>query len=217
MKRQLARESGSRKRSYIGAVLMVVVLLGVLAGTLPASAQAVYGSIYGTATDKTGAAIPNATITVTDVSKGTSVSVKSNESGLYRVQHLIPDTYKVEAEAPGYSKTLVNDVVVYADTAPEVNMQMAVGAVSSTVTVTGGAPLLETDRAEVSPILDARAALPILDGAPARAAATRSAADRSKSMASFRLPPVMSLTARTTRSRSMVSPSSIQTSIPSLR
>jgi hypothetical protein len=97
------------------------------------------------------------TITVTDVSKGTSVSAKSNGSGLYRVQHLIPDIYSVEADATGYSKTLVNNVVVYADTAPEVNLQLEVGAVSSTVTVTGGAPLLETDRAEVSTILDARA------------------------------------------------------------
>jgi len=97
------------------------------------------------------------TITVTDVSKDTSVSAKSNGSGLYRVQHLIPDIYSVEADATGYSKTLVNNVVVYADTAPEVNLQLEVGAVSSTVTVTGGAPLLETDRAEVSTILDARA------------------------------------------------------------
>ena len=94
---------------------------------------------------------------MTDVSKDTSVSAKSNGSGLYRVQHLIPDIYSVEADATGYSKTLVNNVVVYADTAPEVNLQLEVGAVSSTVTVTGGAPLLETDRAEVSTILDARA------------------------------------------------------------
>ncbi|MGD0890725.1 MAG: TonB-dependent receptor [Terracidiphilus sp.] len=108
-------------------------------------------------TDKSGAVVPNVTITVTDISKGISVSVKSNESGLFRVQHLIPDTYRVQAESQGYSKTLVDNVVVYADTAPEVDIQLTVGAVSNTVTVTDEAPLLETDRAEVSTILDERA------------------------------------------------------------
>jgi hypothetical protein len=142
----------------VGGVLMVIVLLSAsLVGTLPARAQAVYGSIFGTASDKTGAAIPNATITVTDVAKGISVTVLSNESGLYRVQHLIPDTYTVKADAPGFSSVMVQNVVVYADTSPQVDVHLEVGSVSNTITVTGGAPLLETDRAEVSTILNERA------------------------------------------------------------
>jgi len=140
-----------------GALLSLCVLLWTLAGSLPASAQAVYGSIFGTVTDKSGAVVANATVTVIDVSKGTTVSVTANDAGLYRVQHLIPDTYQVRAEAAGYSKTLVDNVVVYADTAPEVDVQLTVGAVSNTVMVTAAAPLLETDRAEVSTILDDRA------------------------------------------------------------
>ena len=136
---------------------MAILLIGILSGSSAAKAQAVYGSIYGTATDSTGAVIPNATITVTDVSKGTSVTVQANESGLYRVQHLIPDTYSVQASAKGYQNGLVKDVVVFADTSPEVNIQLSVGATTETVTVTDQAPLLQTDRAEVSTILDARA------------------------------------------------------------
>ena len=60
---------------------------------LPCSAfgQAVYGSIYGTVTDATGALIPNAPVVVTDTSKGTTVTVNANESGEFRVDHLIPD------------------------------------------------------------------------------------------------------------------------------
>jgi Carboxypeptidase regulatory-like domain/TonB dependent receptor len=142
----------------VGGVLMVIVLLiASLVGALPARAQAVYGSIFGTASDKTGAAIPNATITVTDVAKGISVTVQSNESGLYRVQHLIPDTYTVKADAPGFSSVVVQNIVVYADTSPQVDVHLEVGNVSSIITVTGGAPLLETDRAEVSTILNERA------------------------------------------------------------
>jgi hypothetical protein len=160
-------KSAASKASGIGKILiaLVILLTGVLSGSSPANAQAVYGSIYGTATDKTGAVIPNATITVTDVSKGTSVSVQSNASGLYRVQHLIPDTYSVQASVKGYENAVVKDVVVFADTAPEVNIQLSVGATTETVTVTDQTPLLQTDRAEVSTILDARAVenLPNMD------------------------------------------------------
>src|ERR1700734_1969370 len=106
-------------------IALAILLMGILSGSVPVNAQAVYGSIYGTATDKTGASVPNATITVTDVSKGTSVTVQSNGTGLYRVQHLIPDTYSVQASAKGYENALVKDVVVFADTAPEVNIQMS--------------------------------------------------------------------------------------------
>ncbi len=59
-------------------------------------AQAVYGSIFGTVTDTTGAVIPNATVTVTDEAKGTSVNVQSNQSGEFTVGHLIPDVYDVK-------------------------------------------------------------------------------------------------------------------------
>jgi hypothetical protein len=134
-----------------------VVLLWSFAGSLPASSQAVYGAVFGTVTDKSGAAVPGATITVTDVSKGTSVAATTNETGAYRVQHLIPDTYSVQAEANGFSKSVAGGIVVYADTAPEVNLQLAVGAVSNSVTVSGGSTLLEVDRAEVTTILDERA------------------------------------------------------------
>jgi hypothetical protein len=154
--------SSSRKKSLavrrlsIGAVLMLGVLW-LCAGTRPASAQAVYGSIFGTVTDNTGSAVPNAKITVTDESKGTTATIVTNATGAYRIQHLIPDTYSVQAEATGFSKTVTQHVQVFADTAPEVDVQLQVGAVSNSVTVTGSAGLLETDRAEVSTILDERA------------------------------------------------------------
>ena len=94
---------------------------------------------------------------VTDVAKGTSVQAQSDASGEYRVQHLIPDSYRVDVEAPGFSKTTADNVVVYADTSPKVDLQLSVAGTTNTVTVSSGAPLLQTDRAEVSTILNARA------------------------------------------------------------
>ena len=72
--------------------LLVGAVAALLASGPSAVAQAVYGQILGSVTDATGAAVPNATITVTDITKGTSVTLTSNESGEFTAQHLIPDT-----------------------------------------------------------------------------------------------------------------------------
>jgi hypothetical protein len=137
--------------------LLTLLLFLQLVGASAANAQAVYGSIFGTVTDNSGAVIPNAAITVTNISKNTSVTATTNGSGNYTVQHLIPDTYRVDAEAPGFSKDSAPSVIVYADTSPKVDLQLTVGAVSNTVTVTAAAPLLQTDRADVNTILNSTA------------------------------------------------------------
>jgi len=89
-----------RMQNLRAAVL--AVFLGLLCLPNLSHAQAIYGSIYGTVTDNAGAVVPNATITVTDESKGTSVVAQSNGSGDYTVQHLIPDTYDVKVTVSGF-------------------------------------------------------------------------------------------------------------------
>ena len=93
-------------------ILVGSLLLGV-AGV--ASAQQVFGSILGTITDPSGSAVNNAHITITEVNKGTSFDVTTNESGNYTKGQLIPGTYKVTIEAPGFSKVTSNDITVQVD------------------------------------------------------------------------------------------------------
>src|ERR1700751_4291232 len=131
-------------------------IFGVNSVAIQARAQAVYGSVFGTVTDNTGALVPNAKVTVTDVSKGISVTTQTNSSGEYRVDHLIPDTYSVQVTAPGFQTSTASGVLVYADTSPKVDIKLQVGAETSTVQVTAGQPLLQTARADVSTILNPR-------------------------------------------------------------
>ncbi|MBV9147970.1 MAG: TonB-dependent receptor, partial [Acidobacteria bacterium] len=112
--------------------------------------QAVYGSIFGTVTDPTGAVIPNAKVTVTDVRKGTSESYTTNESGNYSATHLIPDTYKIKIEASGFSAAESDEITVSADTGSKFDAVMKTGAQTETVQVTAEAPQLKTDRADVA-------------------------------------------------------------------
>ena len=78
------------------SLLAGLVLLGVAYPVGRTLGQAVYGSIIGTVTDSSGAAVPNAKVTITNVDKGVSVTTASNESGNYEQQHLIVGTYEHE-------------------------------------------------------------------------------------------------------------------------
>jgi hypothetical protein len=136
-----------RKSSISGlAVLSILFALWVPS----ASAQAVFGSIFGTVTDPSGAAVSNAKVTVTDVDKGTTDEATTNESGNYSVTHLIPDTYKVRIEGPGFKTIEDENIAVSADAAARVDGQFQVGSAAESVEVTSEAPQLKTDRADVS-------------------------------------------------------------------
>jgi len=132
-----------------------------------ASAQSVYGSIFGTVSDKSGAVIPNATITVTDQAKGTVVTVESNGAGDYSVPHLIPDVYDVKVVAKGFKPFVTKGVKVEADTAPRIDPTMDVGSdTGTTVEVNADAqPVLKTDKADVSTVFDQQqvSSLPVGD------------------------------------------------------
>ena len=138
------------------AVPLAAAALSVVPWQLTAYAQGVFGSIVGTVTDATGAAIPNATVVVTDVSKGTSQTVQSNESGNYSVSRLIPDTYSVKGSAPGFAAAEADNVAVSANTSPEVNLSFQTEGTSQNITVSAAAPPLQADRADVSTVIDNR-------------------------------------------------------------
>jgi Carboxypeptidase regulatory-like domain/TonB dependent receptor len=133
---------------------------------VPASAQSVYGSIFGTVTDSSGAAVPTATITVRDESKGTAVTATANGSGDYNVPHLIPDVYDLKVTAKGFKVFEAKGISVQADTAPRIDPTLEVGAENTTVEVNADQqPELKTDRADVSTVFDQQqvSSLPVGD------------------------------------------------------
>ncbi len=133
------------------------MFFGVCTLLLSASSfgQAVYGSIFGSITDTTGAVVPNATVTVTDTAKGTAVTVQSNASGEFTVEHLIPDVYDVKVVAQGFKGFQQTGLQLFADTSTKIQASLQVGdANGETITVNSDAvPQLKTDRADVSMVL----------------------------------------------------------------
>jgi hypothetical protein len=138
--------------------------LALLCAPVASFGQAVYGSISGTVTDASGAAVPRANVTITDIDKGVAYNTTTNESGNYNQPHLIAGNYSVKVEAQGFSSYVKQPVSVQVDTVSQVNAQLSVGAVGETVSVTAEAALLKTERSDVSDVMTTRAVadLPVL-------------------------------------------------------
>src|SRR5579871_6760075 len=117
------------------ALALAILVCANLLLITSARAQSVYGSIFGTVTDKSGAAVPDATVTVTDEAKGTVVNVTSNASGDYSVPHLIPDVYDLKVTAKGFKNFEAKGIKVEADTAPRIDPTMDVGGSTETIQV----------------------------------------------------------------------------------
>ncbi len=120
--------------------LAVVVLLGLV---FSASALAQFRSaIEGTVTDSSGAVVPDAKVTLTNVDTGISTSVQSNGEGLFRFPSLPPGRYKVTTTKQGFATTTQENIVLLAEEIRTVSLSLKSGAVTESVTIT----------AEVNPI-----------------------------------------------------------------
>lgn len=132
---------------------MVVAFLASL-GSFRSYGQAVYGSIYGTVFDKSGAVVGNAKVTVRDENKNTAVTVTANERGAYIVQNLIVGVYDVSVQAPGFATADNPHVKVFVDSSAKVDVALQPGNANDSVTVFSAGPLLKTDNADVSTIVN---------------------------------------------------------------
>ena len=139
--------------------------LAVVSAPVGAAAQAVYGSLSGSVADNSGGALPGVSVAITSLERNIVDTVVTNESGIYAKDRLLPGTYEVKAELAGFKTAVVPRVTVSVDTQTPVNFKLEVGAVSEEVTVSGGAPLLKTDRADVATRFDSKelTELPVLD------------------------------------------------------
>ena len=133
----------------------------------PALAQ--YGSsLDGTVSDKSGAVIPGATVTITDQATGVIHSAVTGPTGFYRIGELPPGNYKVDVEAASFKKNSTSGVQVGAETARALNVTLEGGSASETITVTGAPPALQTENATLSGTITATEveSLPEIDRDP---------------------------------------------------
>jgi outer membrane receptor protein involved in Fe transport len=146
------------------AMTMVCVCVGILVSPASAAAQAVYGNIVGTVVDESGSSLPGAKITITDTSRAVTFTTTTNDSGFFTQRFLIAGRYTVRVEAEGF-RAYVQDVSVSVDQETNLDVNLQVGALSETLEVTAGTPLLKTERSDVAITYSEKtvASLPILN------------------------------------------------------
>ena len=122
-------------------------LVGLLTATCAMAQFGGTGTIQGTVTDRTGAVVPEATVTVTNVSTNSQRAATTTSSGYYSVPALTAGTYTVTVTAKGFQTVTRPHVIVDALAVVALNLALPVGSATSTVTVTAAPPMLDTQDA----------------------------------------------------------------------
>ena len=129
---------------------LVCFVAGLMLSRSAQAQTAASSTIVGTVMDPSNAAIPGATVKITNVATGASLTTTANDSGQYTFPTVTPGTYTVSVTKPGFKNATVANLVVDIARSYTVNVSMQVGEVSTSVTVEAGANVqLETTTAQV--------------------------------------------------------------------
>src|SRR5262249_33885973 len=118
--------------------------------------QSTNASLTGRITDPSKARIAGANVAAISAGTSSRYDTTSNGSGEYFLASLPPDTYSIEVEKVGFNKLIKPDVILHVQDAIEIDFEMPIGAASDSITVEGGAPLVDTESATVSTVIDRR-------------------------------------------------------------
>jgi Carboxypeptidase regulatory-like domain/TonB dependent receptor len=147
----------------IFGVALCLFMVGILATSSPLSAQQVTATITGTVTDSSGAPLPGATVTATNVDRGTNWTVQTDSTGLYYLSNVPVGNYSLKIEVKGFQTFVRPSFTLVLNQVARIDAQLSVGEVTQTVEVTSAAPVLQTDTTEIGTLINSRAtvALPL--------------------------------------------------------
>jgi len=126
------------------AAELLAVIVALLAVSLPLFSQGAVGTILGGIFDSSGGAIAGAKVTIVDVARGTTRELTTDASGQYTAPSLLVGTYTVRAEAKGFQSVEHSNVILGVAQSARVDLTLAPGEQTQTVTVTESAPAINT-------------------------------------------------------------------------
>lgn len=156
------------RRQASSLVWVVAVALTAFVLAPAALAQETRGRIVGCVVDSTNAAIPGASVTVTDAARGTVVALTTNEVGLFQATYLLPGAYRVAVELQGFKKYVQEGLALQMAQTIDLTIALEVGGMEEAISVTAEAPTLNTADANLGLVVDQSrlASLPLIHGDP---------------------------------------------------
>ncbi len=149
------RSSPERGKPPVGWVLPLLFLVLAVA-CASGRAQTAQATLTGNVSDSSGAVIPDAKVTVTDVRQGTHYTTVTNGAGAYSIPELNPGTYRVQVEAQNFKAEVVQDVSIEVGEVARENVTLQPGNVTTTVQVSGASVALNTDDSTVGQVIQNR-------------------------------------------------------------
>jgi outer membrane receptor protein involved in Fe transport len=143
-----------RSLSTAAARMLAVFFAGALLLAASARAQDIFGAIVGTISDPSGAVVPGATVTATNLATGEKRSVAAGGQGNYEILSLPVGNYKIDVDKGGFRNYSRSPIDVAVGQQVRVDVAMQVGQASEQVTVTGAPPIMQTDSASLSQVVE---------------------------------------------------------------
>src|ERR1700676_2334777 len=147
-----SRPFGVRVTGYLDsrkAVLALVACFLLVLATAPLFSQGSTARIEGSVTDQSGASIPNATVTITDVNRGNARTINTDSAGAYNAPNLLPGSYRVRVEFQGFMTVERQNITLEVEQDIRVDLSLQPGEQRQVVTVQAEVPLIETNNAEL--------------------------------------------------------------------
>jgi outer membrane receptor protein involved in Fe transport len=139
------------RRAFGLRLIPFAVIALLLSIPLAVTAQVTTATMVGTVTDPGGAKVPGAQVMARSVDTGLSRTATTNDEGDYRIEFLPIGKYAVEVTFTGFKKVLLSDVVLQVNETARVDVALAVGQVSETVTISEMAtPAVNTSTSEIA-------------------------------------------------------------------
>ena len=122
----------------------------------PSYGQIVTATLSGTITDSAGGVVPDASVTLTNTQTGISAKTTSDPTGNYILPSLSPGDYRITVEKAGFKATVISGITLLVNQQARIDAQLQVGAVATSVEVSGATPLVQTTTASLGTVVGER-------------------------------------------------------------
>ena len=136
-----------------------LLVCGLLFASMPsalAQSQALNGQIEGTVLDQTGAAVPDAVITITNIETGATRTVSTDESGIYRFPLLPLGTYRITSEAANFKRLVREGIILATGQTATIDIQLQTGDIKEVVSVSADTSVADSGKIDLGRVMNTR-------------------------------------------------------------